>query len=71
MNAPTLPVTVNGEPRGVAAGTTLAALLALQGVAPQACATAVNGAFVPRDARAAHRLQAGDVVTCFQPIVGG
>lgn len=34
-------------------------------------ATAVNGEFVPRGARAGHVLQDGDTVLCFSPITGG
>lgn len=36
-----------------------------------AVATAVNGQFVARHARAAHALQDGDTVLCFSPITGG
>jgi sulfur carrier protein len=64
-------VTVDGAPREVPAGSTLGELLAALGHAPHAVATAVNGAFVAREARAAHRLQPGDAVLLFQPIVGG
>jgi sulfur carrier protein len=64
-------ITVNGEPRAIAEGTTLADLVAALGQAPQALATAVNGEFVPRDARAGVRLQEGDAVFTFQPITGG
>lgn len=34
-------------------------------------ATAVNGGFVPREARARHVLADGDAVLCFSPITGG
>lgn len=37
----------------------------------RALATAVNGHFVPRDARHTHPLQEGDQVLCFSPITGG
>jgi sulfur carrier protein len=37
----------------------------------RALATAVNGHFVPRDARQTHLLQEGDQVLCFSPITGG
>ena len=52
-------------------GLHLAALLACHGVDPQAVATALNGRFVPRAARAATPLQPGDTVLTFQAIVGG
>lgn len=64
-------ITVNGEPRKIAEEATLADLVAALGHAPQALATAVNGEFVPRDARAAVRLKEGDAVFTFQPITGG
>lgn len=64
-------ITVNGEPREIAEEATLADLVAALGHAPQALATAVNGEFVPRDARAAVRLKEGDAVFTFQPITGG
>ena len=64
-------ITVNGEPRAIAEETTLADLVAALGQAPQALATAVNGEFVPRDARAGVRLGEGDAVYTFQPITGG
>lgn len=38
---------------------------------PASVATAVNGAFVARDARSAHVLSHGDAVLCFSPITGG
>jgi sulfur carrier protein len=38
---------------------------------PQALATAVNGEFVPREARAQCVLRERDAVFTFQPITGG
>lgn len=67
----TLSITLNGEPRRLAAPCTLAALLVDLGQAPEAVATAVNGDFVARTARAGHLLQDGDAVFTFQPITGG
>ena len=64
-------ITVNGAARHVAPGTTLAALLERLGHPPASVATAVNGNFVPRAARAQRHLQPGDQVTCFEPIGGG
>ena len=64
-------ITLNGEPREVAPGTTLADLVATLGQAPQALATAVNGDFVAREARGSVELRAGDAVFTFQPITGG
>ncbi|MEY2802383.1 MAG: sulfur carrier protein ThiS [Ramlibacter sp.] len=66
-----IPITVNGQPREVPAGSSLADLVAQMADTPQALATAVNQEFVARDARAARLLQAGDQVFTFQPITGG
>ena len=63
-------VTVNGQPQQTHAPT-LQAWVEAQGLAPQAIATALNGHFVRRDARAAQRLNEGDVILTFQPIEGG
>ena len=64
-------VTLNGEPRQLQSGATLADLVASIGEQPLALATAVNGEFVPRDARAQTLLREGDAVFTFQPITGG
>ena len=64
-------VNVNGEPREVEPGTTVAQLLEMLGQAPDRVATAIDGDFVPRDARPARELPPGAQVTLFQAIVGG
>lgn len=64
-------VTLNGEPHTLDEDATLADLVAALGQAPQSLATAVNGEFVPRAARAGLRLREGDAVFTFQPITGG
>ena len=64
-------ITVNGEPRELPQGSTLAQLVATIADSPQALATAVNQQFVPRGAREACVLQEGDEVLTFQPITGG
>lgn len=67
------PITVRLDDRAVAmpAGATLAQLLELERREAAAVATALNGRFVARDARADTALNDGDVVLFFQPIVGG
>jgi sulfur carrier protein len=50
---------------------TLAELVAGQGFAATAVATAVNGDFVPRQARAATLLSGGDKVEIVAPRQGG
>ena len=64
-------VTVNGAPRHVPPGTTLAQLVERLGRTPASVATSVNGRFVARESRSAVTLQAGAEVACFEPIVGG
>ena len=64
-------ITVNGEPRAIEPAQTLADLVAALGEPPQSLATAVNGEFVPRSARATLQLREGDAVFTFQPITGG
>ncbi len=67
----TLRITLNGEPRELDGHETLADLVAALGQPPASLATAVNGEFVPRSARAAVPLRDGDAVFTFQPITGG
>ena len=64
-------VTLNGEARSLHDGATLADLIASLTEQPKSLATAVNGEFVPRDARAQVQLREGDAVFTFQPITGG
>jgi sulfur carrier protein len=76
MNRPmTRPMNIaihlDDQPLEVPAGTTLDALLALQQRAPESVATALNGLFVPREARPGTVLGHGDQVLLFKPIVGG
>jgi sulfur carrier protein len=70
VQAPRVAIHLNGEPLETAART-LADLVAGQGFAEAAVATAVNGAFVPRGARAATLLAAGDKVEIVAPRQGG
>lgn len=66
-----VPILLDDQPHQVAPGTTLADLVAQLGHGEDSVATAVNGHFVARGLRAQYRLQAGDTVLLFQPIVGG
>ncbi|MFZ1104505.1 MAG: sulfur carrier protein ThiS [Hyphomicrobiaceae bacterium] len=63
-------IVLNGE-RIETPARTLADLIAGQGLAQTAVATAVNGAFVPREARAATLLSGGDKVEIVAPRQGG
>lgn len=57
--------------RSVAAGSSLADLVADLGHEEKAVSTAVNGQFVPRSQRRSRLLQGGETVLIFQAIVGG
>ena len=63
-------IRLDGQPHVLAAGSTLADLVAALGHAPEAVSTAVNGEFVARHARE-RAMAEGDAVLLFQPIVGG
>ena len=69
--APTFAIAVEGRAREVVAGTTLADLVAALGHLPHDVATAIDGEFVARTARASRALRANESITLFQPIVGG
>ena len=64
-------ITLNGKARQLPAGSTLADVLAASGQPAESFASAVNGEFVARDARATTRLADGDAVFTFQAITGG
>lgn len=67
----TVRIRIGEEERELPAGSSVADVVVLLGHAPEAVSTAVNGEFVARAARAGRRLQDGDQVLLFQPIVGG
>ena len=72
MNASTtIAVALDGMPREIPSGTTLAALVRELGYSANAVATAVNGRFVARALRDGLELRSGDSVLLFQPIAGG
>jgi sulfur carrier protein len=63
--------TVNQQPQPWREGLSVAALLAEQGRASDAVATALNGSFLPRARRDTTLIQPGDELTLIQPITGG
>ena len=79
MSTPTTPakyaasirIQLEEGPRSIAAGSSLADLVADLGHEEKAVSTAVNGQFVPRSQRNSTALQDGDTVLIFQAIVGG
>jgi sulfur carrier protein len=66
-----LKVTLNGEPRELAAATTVADLLALIGLDTRKVAVERNEEIVPRSAYAATRLASGDALEIVHFIGGG
>jgi sulfur carrier protein len=64
-------LTVNGEPRDVPPGTTLADLVGQLTESPRGVAAAVNGAVVPRRAWSAISLAERDTVEVVTAVQGG
>jgi sulfur carrier protein len=64
-------ILVNGEPRQIADGTTVADLLAELGVEPRQVAVEVNLELVPRGRHAEHPLAAGDSLEVVTLVGGG
>jgi len=64
-------ILVNGEPRQIAPGTTVADLLAELGVEPRQVAVEVNLELVPRGRHAEHALDAGDSLEVVTLVGGG
>jgi thiamine biosynthesis protein ThiS len=70
--AATIALTVNGEPRSLAAGTTLAGLLAFHDLDPRLVVVELNGTIRrDKDAFAATALADGDVVELVHFVGGG
>ena len=68
---PNLEVTVNGQPRAVAEGSTVAHLLEELELANKHVAVEVNLQLVPRQEHAHHRLAAGDRLEIVTLVGGG
>lgn len=64
-------ITINGEPRQVAAETTIADLLAELGLSAATVAVEVNLNLVPRARHAEHQLSAGDTLEVVSLVGGG
>jgi sulfur carrier protein len=67
----TVEVKLNGEPRELPEGTTVAQAVAQLTVLSTGIAAAVNGAVVPRGSWAATLLRAGDQVEVVTAVQGG
>lgn len=64
-------IRVNGEPREIAAETTISALLEALGAPVQGVAVAVNGEVVPRARHRETTLRPGDRVEVIRAVGGG
>jgi len=64
-------ITVNGEPRTLAAGTTVADLLEQLGLANRPCAVEVNRRLVSKPRHGEHALAPGDTVEIVTLVGGG
>ena len=66
-----VPVTLNGEPRDLPDGSTVAQAVAELTTAPSGVAAAVNGEVVPRGSWTATPLRDGDQVEIVTAVQGG
>jgi sulfur carrier protein len=64
-------VTVNGEPRELPAGATVADLVARLAAPGRPCAVEINREIVPRSAHAVHALREGDAIEVVGFVGGG
>lgn len=64
-------IVLNGENRNLDAGTSIAALLATEGLGERRVAVEVNGMIVPRGQHASLLLQPGDRVEIVHALGGG
>ena len=71
MESLSLNVILNGEPRSLAAPSTVLALLQAEGLAEHRVAVEVNGEIVPRSRHGELALQAGDRIEIVHALGGG
>lgn len=64
-------ITVNGEPRAIAASATVTELLQAEGLGGRRVAVEVNGRIIPRGEHDGHRLAEGDTVEIVHALGGG
>jgi len=67
----TIPLTVNGAPAELTAGSTVAALVAERSGGHDRVAVALNGDVVPRSSWPTTELSPGDVLEVLAPTAGG
>jgi sulfur carrier protein len=68
---PHMKLQLNGQACQAAPQTTIAALLAAEGLADRRVAVEVNGAIVPRGQHASHALHEGDRIEIVHALGGG
>jgi len=71
MESQSFNVFLNGEPRALAAPSTVLELLQAEGLGARRVAVEVNGEIVPRSRHGEHALQAGDRVEIVHALGGG
>ncbi len=71
LSTPNLALQVNGEPHRVAAGCTVADLLATLALGDRRVAVAITREVVPRSTYGAHALTDGDRVEILEAVGGG
>ena len=64
-------ITLNGDARHIQPASTIATLLADEGLAERRVAVEVNGEIVPRGRHATHVLQQGDIIEIVHALGGG
>jgi sulfur carrier protein len=64
-------IRLNGEDLAIDTGSTIAALLAQQGLAGRRVAVEINGEIVPRGRHASHAIMEGDQVEIVHALGGG
>jgi len=64
-------IRLNGEELAIESGSTIAALLAQQGLAGRRVAVEINGEIVPRGRHAEHAIHDGDRVEIVHALGGG
>ena len=70
-NTTLIKISLNGDPREIAAGSTLADLVAAVARSPKGVAVEKNGEIIPRSAHAETRIAAGDQIELVQFVGGG
>ncbi len=70
-NTTLIKISLNGEPHEIAAGSTLADLVAAVAKSPKGVAIEQNGEIVPRSAHVDTRIAAGDQIELVQFVGGG